>query len=196
MPKRKTWSNPLRGEWWIDADGNAVFADGDIGDMNHEMLVIDHLTRELLEYFNVEPDEEYAGTLDNYEDAIAKEMEWDGEDTKEMIISYLEKNARKDFDPKQLDEAIDIAYGQGDARDYALEWWDWIRVAGNNIQTHRITSETFKRMSDGIMDANGNEEMEPGELFNIEVEKTGAFYRDVPWEVIDAGDLGGLAIYR
>jgi len=28
-------SNPIRGEWWIDDSGTALYADGDVGDMGH-----------------------------------------------------------------------------------------------------------------------------------------------------------------
>ena len=31
----------IRGEYWI-IDGSATFADGDVGDMNHEGYAIDH----------------------------------------------------------------------------------------------------------------------------------------------------------
>lgn len=33
--------NELSGEWWIDDGGSPMYADGDVGDMNHEMLVLE-----------------------------------------------------------------------------------------------------------------------------------------------------------
>ena len=37
----------FRGEWWFQ-EGQAVFADGDVGDMNHEAVVIETLKRNIL----------------------------------------------------------------------------------------------------------------------------------------------------
>jgi hypothetical protein len=41
----------LQGEWWVDDNGTALYADGDIGDYNHEMQVIETI---LSDYFEME----------------------------------------------------------------------------------------------------------------------------------------------
>lgn len=39
------------GEWWIYPGGHAEYANGDVGDMNHEGFVIQYLSREIYEHF-------------------------------------------------------------------------------------------------------------------------------------------------
>lgn len=38
----------MRGEYWIDENGDVDFADGDIGDRNHEGIVIDRVARMII----------------------------------------------------------------------------------------------------------------------------------------------------
>ena len=58
-----------RGEWWILPDGSAVFADGDVGDSNHEGHVIETLSREIYEHFLGEVYDDI-GLLSDYEDSL------------------------------------------------------------------------------------------------------------------------------
>jgi hypothetical protein len=37
------WASVIRGEWWIDSSGQALFADQDIGEAGHEILAADYL---------------------------------------------------------------------------------------------------------------------------------------------------------
>ena len=45
------------GEWWIDEDGSTTYADGDVGDRNHEGIVIETLVHEILYHFDIDVDE-------------------------------------------------------------------------------------------------------------------------------------------
>jgi hypothetical protein len=189
--------NPLRGEWWIDDSGNAQFADGDVGDMNHEMVVIDGLTRTFLNALDIDLNDEYFGTLDNYQDNIEMVMKEEGEEgdwedfVREQTRHLFPKGVRGD---RQHECAFATVLGRSDARNYGLEFQGWIRVHGNNIQTYDMNKEVLGRIGDGISDA--DQELEPTEEFNIEVNKTGKFYRNVPLEVINAGDPGSLRLYE
>jgi hypothetical protein len=62
-----------RGEWWIDESGNTVFADGDVGDANHEAVVIMTLASEILSHFGIDSDPEGSGIV-NYEDSIKQTL--------------------------------------------------------------------------------------------------------------------------
>jgi hypothetical protein len=59
----------LSGEYWI-IKGEAVFADVDVNDMSHEAYVIQHLARDFLNYFDIDNNDEYAQTLNNFETEI------------------------------------------------------------------------------------------------------------------------------
>jgi len=56
----------LSGEWWI-ADGQALYADGDIGDMTHEGYAIDYAKRLVLDALGLDTDDEYAELPEEYE---------------------------------------------------------------------------------------------------------------------------------
>jgi hypothetical protein len=191
----------MRGEWWIDSSGTAVFADGDIGDMNHEMYVVDQLVRNALSEFDIEPEnEEYAGTIDNYErqirnflveeEGIPEEHVGDVDLMKTVKARIAHRFSNKD----QLKDAVDTMFGRTDARVYALQWDGWKRVKGREVETWELTLQDLKLIGDGLWDAYGDECEE--EMFNIEVQATRTYYTEVPWEVIRTDDLGALRLYE
>ena len=59
--------NPVTGEYWIDDRGNAEYADGDVGDKNHEMIVMERLAATFLSAMDIEVDGEMIGRLQDYE---------------------------------------------------------------------------------------------------------------------------------
>lgn len=184
--------NPIRGEWWIDDSGTALYADGDLGDMGHEAFIVDALCRRILEAMDIDADE--CGSLENWDKKIKHKMEEDEFDgDMEEYIEKISKSVWKD--PGQRKEAIAIAWGQGDARKYGMEYDGWKRVQGNNIETWELTKDDLKNIGDGIYDASGGEDIGEDETFNIYVFSTKTWYQDVPWSVISEDDPGKLQIY-
>jgi len=43
----------LQGEYWFDENGNTMYADGDVGDMNHEAYVIQRCVGEITSIFDI-----------------------------------------------------------------------------------------------------------------------------------------------
>lgn len=37
-----TWKDYVRGEWWLDEDGNSTYADQDVGEAGHERVALEH----------------------------------------------------------------------------------------------------------------------------------------------------------
>jgi hypothetical protein len=206
----------VSGEYWI-IDGSAVYADGDIGDMNHEAYVIDHLNRIFLDIFDINKDEPLP--LSEYENQIGQWFMENGiiqpgteseesynNDPANFMLNYLLANHLDKFnnDKQQLTDAFFLAYGSSgrqDARDYGMRHLGWIRVAGNNIQTWTLTSKDMDNISRGINDVlsqeNNEDESEINEMtFNVESMSNRKFYVDVPFEVIDSGDVTRLLQYR
>lgn len=183
------------GEWWIDDSGNALYADQDVGDMGHEAYVIDHLTRRLRDYLDLDSDDEHVGNLYDREtkkeiQEKMKEDEFDG--TIEEFVEEAAKQAWKD--PEQRKVALDIVEGRGDARKYGMQYDGWIRVAGHGFECWNLTATVMKHMADGIYDA-GVEDIGDDEIFEIYVHNTGMHYTEVPWSVINGGDPGALRVY-
>jgi hypothetical protein len=213
-------SSIVSGEYWI-IEGSAIFADGDVGDMNHEAHVISHLSETFLNILGIYEDS--PSPLKYKEDEIKdsliiKKIIIKGDESEELfdrdpadfILNYLLKTSLKKFnnDPKQLTTAFFLAYGsstQTDARDYGMKYLGWIRVAGNNIQTWTLTQQDMDNISRGInsiideqfSDQFDDENSVLSELtFNIESMRNKKFYQDVPLSIIDNADLSGLLAYR
>jgi hypothetical protein len=210
----------LRGEWWIQ-DGQSVYADGDVGDINHEAHVINVLRSEILTYLGVDlVNYDYAPDfndvadeiLDNIKDELTKEEIEDWVEHNEyynVIATYLKRKGDKNIKTK-------LSYLKGhndsgqtmDAREYGLKYLGWVRVKGNEIQVNTLTSEDLKNITKGLYDAY-NEELEKtnvqdvdetnpmGEYtFNIDVLSTKSYYRNVPWSVLAKDNPTALNPYR
>lgn len=190
----------LRGEWWI-IDGQAIFADADIGDMNHEAYVIQSIQSK------------YA-----YNEFDKGEwIDWDGFKMKLAEEAFQEQNEqhgkinfetyKKNFPDKVEDmylaklkemgmtnEEYQIAEGMGDAREYGMKHLGWKRVKEHSVQTETLTSSDLKEIANGLWDAY-DEECEK-ETFAIEVNAIRQVYYDVPYYLISNGSPSQLQAYR
>lgn len=184
----------FQGEWWIQ-NGQAIFAD----DMtNHELLVIDDISRALLDSIGVEIDSEYT-SIAEYGDDITKtvkEEEGIELENQEDIENYLLANSCYLFDDEQqCKDAIAAAYGHIDPRDYAMKYLGWIRVAGKNVQMWHLTRENLKTLCNGLYDAKGDEP-DDDDLFHVEVMATHKIFYDIPYEILKEENPIKLAAYR
>ena len=187
------------GEWWI-VDGQSIYADGDIGEMNHEAYVIDSIQRK------------YA-----YDEFCASDwVDWDAFKKQLGIETYDEQYGMKPNDQYQkkyqkelltlaikklkemgmTDEEYLIAEGHGDARVYGMENLGWKRVKMNNIQTKTLTPDDLKDIANGLYDANNELSDNDETPFNIEVVSTGALYQDVPYKIICDGIPSAFRQYQ
>jgi hypothetical protein len=202
----------IRGEYWI-ISGEPVFADGDVGGMNHEAYVIQHLTSQFLEYFDIYEDD--VGNLSEYDDYIKrwfideeiidsdeKEEEYDM-DPADFMFEYLWSTHGEEFNNKEhFQDAFFIAYQSStanNARDFGMKHLRWKRIYGNNIQTWHLQNEDAQDISNGItkiidqefdIDDENIEKM----LFNLEVGSRRQFYNDVPYKHLKS--LDKLKRYR
>jgi len=148
---------PITGEYWFDGNGNAQYADGDIGDMNHEAYVIQRCGLEVASYFNLDlNDNDFSSLEDDILSDIRDEVDdsW-GEienDPADAIIKYL-VNFFKIPENKASDLVL-TAYGSTtDAREYAIKNWNWIRVHRTNIEVNKLNVDTLRNVAKGINDA-------------------------------------------
>jgi len=154
----------LKGEYWFDDSGTAMYADGDVGDMNHEAYVQQYCVGSVLSQFDIHDDSEYP-SLETHEDEILEqivdnlniedeekkylELEELKNDPASAIIDYLEKN---NFE--NASDTVFIAYGSSrDAREFAIKNWGWSRVHGKHIEVQTLNSETLRNVKRGIENA-------------------------------------------
>jgi len=190
----------LRGEWWI-SDGQSIFANGDVGETNHEMYAADILKRQILDELGIDSSYyEYVPDLNDIEDEIYKEIQdeltdqekqlWQ-ENIVEAIISYLQRRG-----DANIKEKTSYAFGNKDAREYALEHLHWQRVKGNVIQTQTLTRDDLKNIVNGLYDAYGDEVEQEGVTFNMEVMATRSWYTEIPMSVLETLNPSDLNQYR
>jgi hypothetical protein len=169
----------IQGEYWFDERGNAQYADGDVGDMGHEDYVILRCGNEVLNYFNLQFDGDFDGSISSKEEDILNVIRqevgdsWGDieNDPASAIIKYLTTAFK--MPEEKADDLVLTAYGShGDAREYAIKNWNWIRVHGPNIEVNKLNAETLKKVAEGIRDA---------------LEQEGEMYEDDSYEKADRG---------
>jgi hypothetical protein len=203
----------IKGEFWLDDTGYPTFADGDLGDMNHEAVAMDHLRREIIERHPTLS--HYAG--DEYPDweGFLREASGDNEYlrgvTNNVSMRHIRKlNEKGMADSEKIrqlddllqslgvdDDTMDVAQGVGDtdARLYAAKNWGWTRMDGNNLETHGLSQGKLKKLADGVSSAASDREDIYDELFDIYDFESRKFYQDVPFDVLEAGDVKALRDY-
>lgn len=192
----------IRGEFWIDESGRAIFADGDAGvDVpNHAAYVRTHLAAQVINA---------VAALDRWR-GLANILE--GEDLLDapalrgVINDWIDgaegfTDEEKDdiFQTMSLDtqlsrQLVSLAFGHGDdeeLRQCGCEELGWIRLLDANIDLHRITNNKLLLLADGLYDAHDDEARNA--VYLIEDRATGKRYYDVPYAAIELGRLLDLA---
>ena len=95
-------SNRLRGEWWITDDGDALYADGDVGDMNHELYIMGMLRSKVADEFGYEYDVQMHD-WDNVKRQIAEEY------AGELLAELRNKKLELEGEIEDLQEALSQA---------------------------------------------------------------------------------------
>ena len=183
----------MRGEWWIDDSGFAMFADGDIGGMNHEGYVIDRVNRQILYHLGIDADDSGEGVEGVFEhEEELDEILGETENYEELYKALDAQLVTLWPDAQQRKDALSVVRGGLDARVYGLKWDGWKRVKGTEIETWTLTPDDLSAIARGLGDT--GDEIENCK-FNIEVRSTGKYYVDVPLDVIDKGRISALREY-
>lgn len=196
----------MTGEFWI-IDGQSIYADGDIGDINHEGIVIQHMFSRLVD--DLSGSERFSeladiwspmNECDGVDICMAREAmnnmvdEWLAEGIiTEEESDDIEEAIRLEIEWEQ--EALDVALGNvNDARDYGILGLGWIRVLGHNVQMREINKNTLSELADGLYDCY-QEDWDTVNYF-LEDSTNQVCYSDVPASVIDSGNMLALRQYR
>lgn len=211
------------GEWWIDEYGGVEFADGDTGEKNHEAVVIERLSYEILSHFDIDESE---ANVTEYLDDIKKtlvddgrltaneERLWnDGGQIQIIIDKLLEDNAMGD--KEQTKNAVHVVFNHNnrDARDYAMKYWRWkiMKTFNSNIevQTWFLKPEDLTMIVKGIWEIMDNdterdddEDKEigddglPGPRINVTVQAQGKRYSNIPFCVMEKRLPAEINAYR
>lgn len=170
----------IRGEYWIQ-DGRVDFADGDIGDKNHEMVALDAIASdhvdELHEYareLGVDAEdlgihEEPFTTASELISAISHALIERGVASVQVAAEIIK---RLGVDA----EVYKLLGGGGDSRLYAMKKYGWIAVRDNNAELFGYDGKKRKELADGmdeILDQEGIEEPDEEVELSVYDHKTG-----------------------
>jgi hypothetical protein len=170
----------IRGEYWIQ-DGRVDFADGDVGEQNHEMIALNSIASEhidgLEEYAReLGVDEAELGGIDDEPSQAAYhllqathyallERGVDSVKVAEWIIKRLGINM----------EVYKMLGGGGDPRLYVIRNEGWIAVRSNNIELYGYDANKKRQLSRGledILDEEGIEDSDEHIEFSVYDHKT------------------------
>jgi hypothetical protein len=187
----------IRGEYWIQ-DGHVEFADGDVGDMSHVGIVIRSATIELIDLLGGDSgSSEYPGE-EEIAEAIADE-EFDPRDDltlDEKVRAVIQRDYESDPQLPYYLHLINVAFSHGnlDARTFAMQYWKWVWVRGNNATVWEINPDSLKQIKSGIGEILDGEGIEPDSEGYNEIEitigsaKTGKRY-DISLVDLEAGNF-------
>jgi len=164
----------MQGEYWLEENGQSTFADGDVGDANHEMVAFwagiqlnDEEAPEGVSPNGIDLTALGEGLLEELgvRDGIVEVGKW----PKGQWNEFLKKNDLNPFNRNEggyswsREEVLGlnklVALGANmdfvwwwferptpDSRDFALEQMDWIRVKGNNFQVNDFDDRALKNI--------------------------------------------------
>ena len=196
----------LRGEWWLTESG-PLFADGDVGNANHEILAqeqaVRDFTADLVRMANESNDQAFKDRVYKFDDEISRLTDEEGMDldsaqrlVRESFKDNIEELSQSvpETDRPMFKASADAAMGKIDARDYGLQK-GWARVQGNNIQMQRVTDSSLRRVADNLSEAEDPDVLSE-QTFTIEDMTARRTYDDVPFAELDKGSLSALIPFR
>lgn len=174
----------IHGEYWI-IDGSVDFADGDIGDRNHEGIAIDHIISQysdrvesMAEDLGIdaskinsygEPDSEaMTKVLNSIHDYLVEGPEDERVDP-ETLMSKQQADAHIMEELGCDADAYEILNGGGDARSYVMEHLGWIAVRSNNVELFGYDAGRQKEIADGVGNILYDEGHEDAEASEVEL---------------------------
>ena len=193
--QRMTKLAKLAGEWWI-IDGDVMFADGDVGEVNHEGMVVDHIKRQ---YADDRFDRGEYVDWDAFEASLLAQKVIDAG----LDLASLDDRSKYNLILEALTELgmtqdeisiVRESHSNIDPRDWGLKHLGWKRVKGRSVDTWTLTAGDLASIARGLGEAYADVE-EPELVFDINVVSTRTLYEDVPIAVIELNTPDELLPY-
>jgi len=176
-----------QGEYWITSGGQVMMADGDVGDYNHEGYVIESVRHDIVSNseFSHYADMEYIDWdewMQKMEEFVAAERAAESRPVYEgdAYVAVMEELGKM-----HSAEELEIAEGQGDAREYAMKNWGWKRLEGTHVETWTFTAGDMGDIINGLFDAYG--ELDMNTEISIYVHSAGKWYHTTLQDMEDKG---------
>lgn len=167
------------GEWWLQ-NGSSEYADGEL---NHEAIASSRLRSDIADSIG----HEYDDPDDLYDSLNLSE---DSEHRAQAIESG--------FDHDEIDAAAQI--GNADPRLHAAKRYGWTRLAENEMQTYGLNRGKLQSIANDLGDIlaqhTDDEDAILKSVWNIEDASNGNYHKNVPFHVLESGDMKSLRDYR
>ena len=194
----------IRGEYWI-IEGSPNYADGDIGDTNHEGYALNHLRRLVLEAVDIDPGDDYDWDelLKDIPQALNEALDLGLTDLEarpvpeDVWVELTQFAAQLNLNPDDLDHAFERA--ADDVRDYMCRKHGWIICHGNRFGVWHLTKDAVKQIEEAVGDIifeeNGLADGDPDidaelEIFVAATNKT----YEVLWSALTLEDFSALKL--
>ena len=149
----------LRGEYWITPDGLVYVDDESNHHEDRVMQVICMHVRDIAGMEQPDYDDDAVSCRTELSDHLDG-MVGPDEDIDDVYDEIWTKMA-KVLGKRQIAEEARILFGSSDqntdAREFAIKWWNWIRVAGGEAEMRDFTPSTLQKAGEGFLDILGEE---------------------------------------
>jgi hypothetical protein len=181
----------FRGEFWIQG-GQAMGADGEINDYNHEGMAIETAQQMIMDNEGDWEEWKQNAAKEKYQEALQQattpqlqqqvQMKWNDDGGEEFLMEALREQGVENA-------TYMVAEGMGDVRKWAMEHLGWKRLQGVNVETWNILPADLRDIADGVWDAY----QDPAETgnFNIYVGSQDKWFYEVPFADIATGRFAG-----
>lgn len=152
----------VHGEYWY-TDGRDLITVDDGGDYNHEGYVL----RSIIDL--------YCGAL-GLDNQFDTDTTWfrvelgDREDTPpegEDWMDEIEIRLKRDgISEGQIQNMRDLLNNHGDAREFAVKWWGWIRISHGAAELPKLTPDFLRRLYEALEEAFYEEQQEELQEFS------------------------------
>jgi len=181
----------LSGEYWLN-DGSSLYAENDY---DHSMHVVSMARAHINDELGLDIDDEFI----DWNELRTILTEQYPELRQEIWVDHVYPRPKLERFLTQFGMTIelwDIAgdIGDVDPRLYAAREWGWVRNEGNNLETCGVSRSKLKEIANGLYNAYEDVELER-ECFDIYDFNTTRYYRNVPFDIIETGDIAALRDY-
>ena len=193
----------IKGEYWV-IDGAPHYADGDIGDTNHEGYALDYLRRKVLEAVDIDPGEFYDwdALVEEIPQALNERRDLKREPLGEGLAESVDAGdelakfaIQLGLDPEDLAQAFERA-GE-DARTYMSRKYGWIVCHRNRFAVWHLTRDAVNQIEEAVGEILFEEGyLEDGDVdaeLEIYVASTGHTY-EVLWSALTREDFSALQL--
>jgi len=182
----------VQGEYWYTGGGDLLSAT-DGGDYNHEGHVLERIISAFCDVLGIE--NTWETDVGAFRSDLWDQTDWDahpdGYDPLDEVCLALSKN----LPTEQVEQMRRLIGGaQLDAREFAIQWWGWIRIAGPNAELPALDRETLRRAWEAFADIYFEEEGEdPPEGAKVTVSLLNKMRHKVTMEALERGTLEDAA---